>query len=83
MARTRSSKKADKMPTFGSRAQVMNGTALKTRGDLFKKDLMKNKRGTIVSKKASAASKRRAKNNKAFQAVIKCAKSVRRSARRR
>jgi hypothetical protein len=36
---------------FGSRSKVMNGTAYKTTGLLTKKDLMKNKRGYIVSRK--------------------------------
>jgi len=34
---------------FGSRQQVMNGTAYKTPGGLVKKDLMMNKWGRIVS----------------------------------
>ena len=36
---------------FGSREQVMNGTAYKTEGLLTKDDLVMNKRGRIVSKK--------------------------------
>ena len=36
---------------FGSREQVMNETAYKTTGELVKSDLMKNKRGRIVSTK--------------------------------
>jgi hypothetical protein len=36
---------------FGSREQVMNGTAYKTEGLLTKEDLMYNNRGRIVSKK--------------------------------
>jgi hypothetical protein len=35
----------------GSRRQVGNGTALKTRGGLRKEDLLKTKRGRWVSKK--------------------------------
>ena len=42
----------------GSRAQVMNGTAVKTPGGLRKKDLKYNKNGRIVSKKRSARAKR-------------------------
>jgi hypothetical protein len=34
---------------FGSREQVMNGTAYKTLGELTAKDLMYNKHGRIVS----------------------------------
>ena len=36
---------------FGSREQVMNGTAFKTPGGLTINDLVMNKRGRIVSKK--------------------------------
>ena len=42
----------------GTRAQVMNGTALKTPGGLKKKDLKYNKNGRIVSKKQSARAKK-------------------------
>ena len=37
--------------TVGSRAEVFHGNAHHTSGKLFKKDLMKNKHGEIVSKK--------------------------------
>ena len=50
------------MPTtFGSRAQVMHGTAKKTSGGLTKTQLKYNKQGKIVSKKASTLAK---KNNR-------------------
>ena len=39
--------------------QVFHGKAYKTRGGLTQKDLKKNKHGRIVSKKASAAAKKR------------------------
>jgi len=42
---------------IGSRAEVMHGTAKKTGGGLRKKDLKYNKRGKIVSKKASKTAK--------------------------
>ena len=42
----------------GSRAQVMNSSALKTPGGLRKQDLKYNKNGRIVSKKRSARAKR-------------------------
>ena len=42
----------------GSRAQVMNGNALRTSGNLKKKDLKYNKQGRIVSKARSARAKR-------------------------
>ena len=39
----------------GSRAQVMHGTAYKTKGDLTKEKLKYNKHGKIVSKKKSGS----------------------------
>ena len=53
------------MSLFGSRAQVMHGTAQKTKGNLRKKDLKYNKNGRIVSKKVSALAK---KNNRLVKA---------------
>jgi hypothetical protein len=44
---------------IGSRAQVMHGTAEKTKGGLTKKSLKYNKAGRIVSRKKSATMKRR------------------------
>lgn len=44
--------------TVGSRAQVMNRTALRTPGGLTRKDLKYNKQGRIVSKKKSMSAKR-------------------------
>ena len=49
----------------GSRAQVMNGTALRTPGGLRKKDLKYNKQGRIVSKKKSLRAKREKRLEKA------------------
>ena len=43
---------------IGSRAQVFHGTAKQTSGGLRRSDLKKNKRGAIVSKKASARAKK-------------------------
>jgi hypothetical protein len=43
---------------IGSRAQVMNGSAVKTVGNLRKRDLKYNKQGRIVSKKRSNKAKR-------------------------
>jgi hypothetical protein len=43
---------------FGSRTQVMNGTAFKTPGELTKKDLVMNKWGRIVSKKKHLTAKK-------------------------
>merc|ERR550514_1441558 len=42
-----------------AKAMVLRGTKAKTIGGLTSKDLFKNKRGRIVSKKASAAAKKR------------------------
>merc|ERR1712118_243585 len=44
-----------------SKAMVLHGTKAKTSSDLTANDLTKNKAGKIVSKKASAASKKRFK----------------------
>jgi hypothetical protein len=43
---------------FGSRQQVMNGTAYKTSGELIKNDLMMNKWGRIVSAKKHRTAKK-------------------------
>ena len=42
----------------GSRAQVWHGTAYKTKGDLKKNDLLKNKHGRYVSKKKHHSAKK-------------------------
>lgn len=47
-----------KQRVVGSRAQVMNGSAVKTPGNLRKKDLKYNKQGRIVSKKRSARARK-------------------------
>jgi hypothetical protein len=44
--------------TVGSKAEVYHGTALKTSGQLHKKDLVKTKKGRIVSRKKQAAGKK-------------------------
>jgi hypothetical protein len=43
------------MMTVGSKSQVWHGTAKHTSGGLTKKDLMKTKKGRIVSKRKHAA----------------------------
>ena len=43
------------MMTKGSKSQVWHGTAKHTSGGLTKKDLMKTKKGRIVSKRKHAA----------------------------
>lgn len=50
---------AKKIPAVGSRAQVLHGNARHTSGGLEKKDLMRNRNGSIVSRKNSARAKRK------------------------
>jgi hypothetical protein len=57
-AKRKSAKLRSAVRVNGSRAQVMNGTALKTPGNLRKKDLKYNKQGRIVSRKKSARAKK-------------------------
>ena len=47
-----------KILTVGSKSQVYHGTAKHTSGGLTKKDLMKTKKGRIVSKRKHAAGKK-------------------------
>jgi hypothetical protein len=56
--KTRKAAKAGKIPAVGTKAQVFHGTAKHTSGGLTKSDLMKTKKGRIVSKKKHAAGKR-------------------------
>merc|ERR1711879_983027 len=57
-------RKARKVSTRGSKVQVFRGSRLKTKSSgQTKSDLMKNKRGRIVSKKAHAKGKRIFKKN--------------------
>lgn len=58
---------------IGSRAQVIHGKAKQTSGGLRKKDLKYNKRGKIVSKKASKTAK---KNNNLVKAGFITKKGV-------
>ena len=53
------------MKSRGTRAQVMNGSALQTPGGLKKKDLKYNKQGRIVSRKKSLIAKREKRLEKA------------------
>lgn len=50
------------MQTFGSRAEVFHGTALKTTGGLEKTNLIQDKYGKIVSKSARKAALARMKD---------------------
>ncbi len=60
-----------KMLTVGSKAQVFHGTAKHTSGGLTKSDLMKTKRGRIVSKKKHALGKKAVKTLKKAGFVAK------------
>lgn len=55
-------RKASKIPAVGSKAQVFHGTARHTSGGIVKSQLMKTKKGRIVSKKQHAAGKRALKH---------------------
>jgi hypothetical protein len=47
-----------KLPAVGTKAQVWHGSAKHTSGGLVKKDLMKTRKGRIVSKRKHAAGKK-------------------------
>lgn len=47
-----------KIPAVGSKAEVFHGTAKHTSGGLTRKDLVKTKRGRIVSRRKQAAGKK-------------------------
>merc|ERR1712159_340335 len=57
-----------------ARAVVFNGTKAKTYTGLTKSDLIKNKRGKIVTKKSSAAGKKNYANIKGWTAAIQQAR---------
>lgn len=59
------------MLTVGSKAQVWHGTAKKTPGGLTKKDLMKTKKGRIVSKRKHAIGQKRIKTLRRMGFVAK------------
>jgi hypothetical protein len=59
------------MVTVGTKAQVWHGTAKHTSGGLTKKDLMKTKKGRIVSKKKHAAGQKAIKKLKKMGYVAK------------
>jgi len=56
-ARMTFKKRASRASTVGTKAQVFHGTAKRTSGGLTRKDLMKTKKGRIVSKRKHAAGK--------------------------
>lgn len=55
----------------GSRAMVWHGTAAHTSGGLHRSDLKMNKYGHIVSRAASAASRRRLASDPALKAAFR------------
>jgi hypothetical protein len=55
------------MKRVGSKREVFNGKADHTKGKLTKDDLIKNKRGRIVSKRKSEANVKNAERLKPFQ----------------
>ena len=59
---TRSTRKASKIPAVGTKLKVWNGTAKHTSGGLQKKDLMRTKKGRIVSRKKHALGRKSLKN---------------------
>ena len=90
MATTRKNKMQEggkKMKANGSKAEVWHGSAKHTSGGLTKKDLMKTKKGRIVSKKKHAAGKRAIKTLRklgyiskkgSFKLFVKKGKTVKR-----
>ena len=66
------------METFGTRAQVFHGTALKTTGGLTQSDLVQDKYGKIVSIAArkSALKRMKREGKKALVKVFKPKKSI-------
>ena len=65
------------METFGTRAQVFHGTALKTTGGLTQSDLVQDKYGSIISIAARKAAVKRMKREgkKALVKVFKAKKT--------
>jgi hypothetical protein len=60
-----------KMKAVGSKAEVYHGSAKHTSGGLHKKDLVKTKRGRIVSRRKQAAGKKAIKKLRAMGYVAK------------
>ena len=73
----RKAKKPKKPKKVGKMWQVFKGTRERTAGGLKKKDLMMNKRGKIVSKKASANAQKRMRNNSSISQWCAAIKQVR------
>jgi len=60
-----------KMPAVGSKAAVWHGSAKHTSGGLTRKDLMKTKRGRIVSRRKHAAGQKAIKKLRKLGYVAK------------
>merc|ERR1711962_1796252 len=62
----------------GAKARVFRGIKSKTQGGLKKTDLVKNKRGKVVSRKQSEASKKKFRKNglDKFAAAVKSARKA-------
>ena len=73
----RKAKKPKKAKRVGKMWQVWKGTRERTAGGLKKKDLRMNKRGKIVSKKASANAQKRMKSNSSISQWCSAIKQVR------
>jgi hypothetical protein len=58
MNSTRKNMMGGAMKTVGTKAQVFHGSAKHTSGGLTRKDLMKTKKGRIVSRRKHAAGKK-------------------------
>jgi hypothetical protein len=75
-SRSRSRSAGKKHPKMvGSRAEVWHGTAHHTTGGLKKADLMKNKRGELVSRKKHAMGQKMYKKNPVLKEMSKKMKS--------
>jgi len=62
MGGARGTRKVSKMPAVGTKAMVFHGSANHTSGGLTRKDLMKTKKGRIVSRRKHALGKKALKN---------------------
>ena len=70
-AKKQHTRKAGHMPAVGTKAMVYHGTAKHTSGGLTKKDLMKTKKGRMVSRKKHAAGQKAIKKLRKLGYVAK------------
>jgi hypothetical protein len=61
----------DKIPRIGSKSMVFHGSALSTSGGLKKKDLMKTRKGRIVSRRKHALGMKSIKHLKSLGYIAK------------